>query len=185
MLSIQCNSANPRHHIFQKLILTSLKTFYTTFPKFNLARLISPKQLKNSQTIGTNTFMITRIITNIKFYTSPIYWKTVTSTSRVINYQDTFLNTSVESFNFRNFHPASAALFLDNDSFYHLSIPLLSILISSKQQLKPKIQHILYYSGDTSTKYLIIMTESSKVILLASSFDQSIYFHMICLLPTY
>ena len=37
------NTANPRHQLFQILILTWLKTFFTTFPKFNLARLNSQK----------------------------------------------------------------------------------------------------------------------------------------------
>ena len=55
---------------------------------------------------------------------------------------------------------------LDDESSYHISIPLLFILISSKQQLKPKIQHMLHYPKDTAIKYLIIRTESCKVILL-------------------
>ena len=71
----------------------------------------------------------------------------------------------VEYFNFIIFYSETAALFLDNESFYHTSITLLSILILSKQQLKPKIQHLLHYPKDTATKYLIIRTESCKVIL--------------------
>ena len=43
------NTANSRPHLFQILILTWLKTFLTTFPKFSLVRLISQKQLKNYQ----------------------------------------------------------------------------------------------------------------------------------------
>ena len=54
-----------------------------------------------------------------------------------------FETLSVESFNSKNFYPESAALFLDNESFYHKSIPLLSILIFSKQQFKLKIQYII------------------------------------------
>ena len=117
MVSIQwCgNTANSRRHLFQILILTWLKTFFTTFSKFNLARLISQKQLKNFQ-------------------------------------------------------------ILDDESSYHISIPLLSTLIYSKQQLKPKIQHMLHYPKDTAIKYLIIKTELCKVIL-PGSFDQNnIYF---------
>ena len=41
------NTANTRHQLFQILILTWLKTSFTHFPKFNLARPISQKQLKN------------------------------------------------------------------------------------------------------------------------------------------
>ena len=81
-----------------------------------------------------------------------------------MTHQDTFLNT-VEPYNSKNFYPESVALFLDDESFYHTSILLLSILISSKQQLKPKIQHMLHYPKDTATKDLIIRTESCKVIL--------------------
>ena len=103
------NTANPRHYLFRILSLTWLKTFFITFP---------------------------RIIT--KLCTSPIYWKTITSIQSVITHQDTFLNT-VEFLNIINFYPESAALFLDNKSFYHTSIPFLSILIYSKQLLKPKI----------------------------------------------
>ena len=36
------------------------------------------------------------------------------------------------------FYPESAAFLLDDGSFYYKSMPLLSILISSKQQFKPK-----------------------------------------------
>ena len=62
----------------------------------------------------------------------------------------------------------------------------LSILISSKQQFKPKIQHILHYPKDTAAKHFIIRTKLVKLSYLAGSFDQNnIYFHMICLLPTY
>ena len=98
------NTANSRRHLFQILILTWLKTFFTTFPKFNLARLILLKQLKKYQ-------------------------------------------------------------ILDYESPYHISIPLLSILISSRHQLKPKTQHMLHYSKDTAIKYLIIRTESCNDIL--------------------
>ena len=98
------NSANSRRHLFQILILTWLKTFFTTFPKFNLVRLISQKQLKNYQ-------------------------------------------------------------ILDDEYSYHISISLLSILISSKQPLKPKMQYMLHHQKDTAIKYLIIRTESCKVIL--------------------
>ena len=41
----------------------------------------------------------------------------------------------------------------------------LSILISSKQQFKPEIQHMLQYPKDTATKHFIIRTESWKFIL--------------------
>ena len=98
------NTANSRRHLFQILILTWLKTFFTTFPIFNLARLISQKQLKKYQ-------------------------------------------------------------ILDDESSYHISIPLSSILIFPKQQLKPKIRHMLHYPKDTAIKYIIIRTESCKVIL--------------------
>ena len=77
----------------------------------------------------------------------------------------------LESFNSKNFYPKSAALFLDDDSFYHTSMPLLSILISSTQQLKPKMQHLLHYPKDAATKYLIIGAESRKLILPGRSFD--------------
>ena len=99
------NTANSRRHLFQILILTWLKTFFTTFPKFNLARLILRKQRKNYQ-------------------------------------------------------------IFEDESSYHKSIPLLSILISSKQQLNLKIQHMLHYPKDTAIKFLIIRTELCKVILL-------------------
>ena len=106
------NTANSRLHLFQILILTWLKIFFITFPKFNLTRLISQKQLKNYQ-------------------------------------------------------------ILDDESSYHISTPLLSILISSKQQLK---QHMWHYPKDTAIKYLI-MTESCKLFYLPGSFDQNnIYF---------
>ena len=61
------NTANSRHHLFKILILTWLKTFFTTFLKFNLAKLISQKQLKNWQTITIKNFTITRIITKLTF----------------------------------------------------------------------------------------------------------------------
>ena len=61
------NTANNSCYLFQILILTWLKTFFTIFPKLNLARLISQKQLKNCQTIATNTFVITRIIIKLIF----------------------------------------------------------------------------------------------------------------------
>ena len=54
---------------------------------------------------------------------------------------------------------------LDDESSHYIPIPLSSILISSKQQLKPKIQHMLHYPKDTAIKYLIIRTESCNVIL--------------------
>ena len=98
------NTANSRPHLFQILILTWLKIFLTTFPKFSLVRLISQKQLKKYQ-------------------------------------------------------------ILDDESSYHISIPLSSILIFPKQQLKPKIRHMLHYPKDTAIKYIIIRTESCKVIL--------------------
>ena len=98
------NTTNSRRHLFQIFILTWLKTFFTSFPKFNLARLILQKQLKNYR-------------------------------------------------------------ILDDESSYHISIPLLSILISSKQQLKLKTEHMLPYAKDTAIKYLIIRNESCKVIL--------------------
>ena len=72
---------------------------------------------------------------------------------------------SVESFNSKHFYPESVALFLDDESFYHTSIPHLTIFISSKQQFKPKTQHMLHYLKDTETKHLITRTESCKVIL--------------------
>ena len=37
------------------------------FLKFNIARLISQKQLKNYQTTATNTFMMTRITAKLNF----------------------------------------------------------------------------------------------------------------------
>ena len=119
------NTANSRRHLFQILILNWLKTFLTTFPNFNLARLISQKPLKNYQ-------------------------------------------------------------ILDDEYSNHISIPLLSILISSKQQLKPKIQHMLPYPKDIAIKYLKIRTEPCKVILPGWYFwlKQHIFPHMICLLPT-
>ena len=72
---------------------------------------------------------------------------------------------SIEYFNAENFNPESAALFLVDNSFYHKSIPLLSISISFKQQFEPKIQHMLYYTKDTAIKHFIIRTESCKGIL--------------------
>ena len=109
------NTANSRHHLFQILILTWLNTFFTTFPKFNLARFISQKKLKNYQ-------------------------------------------------------------ILDDESSYH-------ILISSIQKLNPKIQHMLHYPKDTAIKYLMIRTESCKVVLPGWQFwsNQYMFPHMICL----
>ena len=37
------------------------------YPKFNIDGLISQEQLKNYQTIATDAFMITRIITKLNF----------------------------------------------------------------------------------------------------------------------
>ena len=39
-------------NFFEILILTWLKAFFSNFPKLNLARLISQKQLKNYQAIA-------------------------------------------------------------------------------------------------------------------------------------
>ena len=63
------------------------------------------------------------------------------------------------------FYLESLALFLHDESFYQTHTSLFSTSISSKQQLKPKIEQILHYLKDAATKYLIISTENCKVIL--------------------
>ena len=63
------------------------------------------------------------------------------------------------------FYSETAILYLDDESFYYTFIPLFSISISSTTQLKPKTQHMLHNPKNTGTKYLIIRTETCKVIL--------------------
>ena len=79
----------------------------------------------------------------------------------------------------------STACFSD-EIFYHTHILLFSMTISAAiviKATKHNKYYIIYNSCDVATKWSIITTEKSNVILPGSVDKNNVYFHMACLLP--
>ena len=83
--------------------------------------------------------MITRILTKLNFI-FPQFTETNSFNLTGYNRSRYFSKHCLQNFLIRKFlNSESADLFLDYEPFYRTGIPLFSISISAKQQLKPKI----------------------------------------------
>ena len=77
-----------------------------------------------------------------------------------------------------------------DETFYHTHIPLFSMTISTATVIKAtkySTYYIIHNSYGVATKYSIISTEKSKVIVpgWCNVDKNNIYFHKTCLLPKY